>query len=117
MLRDFVIAGILLLPLTVTAASDTAANQFEDNANLAGRALACGDRAGHAALRSVSSQLASLLPESRSLKQHMAYFDAKVGRQQRFSDGVDPSGSACRRNTEKLQDSLDRTTYIIRTDA
>ena len=101
---------VLLLICTAATAEPASREQlqFHTNAKLAGRALACGDRAGHASLRAASRRLAGLLPDSSSVKDYMAQFDKQVRLQQRFASRAKASNKAsvCERVAEELEKNL-----------
>ncbi|MGJ8670713.1 MAG: hypothetical protein ACSHXK_14580 [Oceanococcus sp.] len=90
--------------------------QFQLNAKLAGRTLACGDRAGHASMRLASRQLASLLPSGGSLAEHMAAFDQRARLQRNFSNRAGDKHRACQRVSEQLEKNLGYTQLIAPTE-
>ncbi len=101
-----------LWPALVVASDATLAYQFDRNALLAGRTLACGDRAGFAAMRSVSRELAERL--EGGVAEQMPRFEERADQQRRFAARKDPQGSTCRRIGEQLRDNLDRSAWILR---
>lgn len=101
-----------LWPALAGAADTSLSYQFEQNALLAGRTLACGDRAGFAAMRSVSRNLAARL--EGGVVEQMPRFEERAEQQRRFASRKNPQGSTCRRIGEQLRDNLDRSTWILR---
>ena len=86
--------------------------QFELNAKLAGRTLACGDRAGHASMRSASRELAKLLPAEQSISQYMQAFDKRVRLQRKFTSRASDKHRACQRVSQQLEKNLGYTQLI-----
>lgn len=111
--RKCLFALVLVWPALTVAAEETIAYQFERNALLAGRTLACGDKAGFAAMRSVSRNLATRL--EGGVTGQMSRFEERAEQQRRFASGKNPSSSTCRRIGQELRDNLDRSTWILRT--
>lgn len=113
LLRSVCIAALLSLA-GLSQASDQSreALQFKENAKIAGRTLACGDRAGYASLRAASRPLAGLLRDEQSVTQRMEDFDKRARLQRRFADRASDKHRRCQQIAEKAQDSL-RYTQLI----
>ncbi len=94
-------------------AQERETRQFQLNAKLAGRTLACGDRAGHATLRSASRELAALLPGDDSVQTHMQAFDKRARLQQRFTQRASNKKRACERIADEIEDNLRFTRLIV----
>ncbi len=106
--------GLLcLLPMTAQAAETHVDYLFAENAGLAGRALACGDRAGHAGLRSVSKGLLPMLSQPLDAEAGMQEFDRRARTQMRLARRASGKRQVCERIQDELFRQLDRTRLIM----
>lgn len=109
------IASVLFVGSVSTVFADTPRQvdyQFWENAKLAGRALACGDAAGKASIRSASRRLSHALGSEHTESQWMQRFDDKVRLHHRFALRASPEHRGCDRNANAIKDSLRRTRVI-----
>lgn len=115
---------MLLLALPATAQPDRPAPddratfspraeyQFSRNAKLAGRAEACGDRAGAAGIRSASKRLVPMLAPDNDFQGHMDVFDRRAQLQSKLTSRAAGKRAECERVADDIFDNLHRTRVI-----
>ncbi len=112
-----VIAAVASMATANADSGSQAEYQFWENAKLAGRALACGDKAGKASIRSASRALSGVLShETQSPAQLMDAFDEKVRLHRRFAERASATHRACDRNAKAIKEGLRRTRVIAPDD-
>ncbi len=97
------------------AQAEHADYQFSHNAKLAGRSLACGDRAGYAGIRNASKKLLPFLAGGDGSAKSMKAFDKRARLQRRLTERATGKRAVCERIADEIFANLDRTQVISAT--
>lgn len=112
-MRSEVLLALLVLSLAGPARAEPRAEyQFSHNAKLAGRAEACGDRAGAAGIRSASKQLVPLLAGQPDFAAQMKAFDKRAKQQRKMTERASGKRAVCERIADEIFDNLHSTRVI-----